>query len=109
MPKFQVLIVKSLKAYLSKIIAILFNMPIVSFQWKQVAWPKTLYERESTELNSHAQNPPSLWPLYFVPFGSVGDGRVCIGSIMLILASTVVTLRHDHGRFKAKKFTQGSN
>jgi len=45
---------QSLKAYLCEIIAILFKMPIVSFEWKQVAWPKMLHERESTERNSPA-------------------------------------------------------
>jgi heme/copper-type cytochrome/quinol oxidase subunit 1 len=33
------------------------------------------------------------------------DGRLCVGPIMLILASTVVILRHDHGSFEAEKFT----
>jgi hypothetical protein len=34
-----------------------------------------------------------------------GDGRLCVGPIMLILASTVVILGHGHGSFKAGKFT----
>jgi len=83
--------------------------------WKQVAWPKMLYERESTEHSSPAQPPPSPPPFtpfplppFFVSFGSAGDGRFCVGPIMLILVSAVVILRHDHERFKGRKFMKGS-
>ncbi len=108
-PKFEVLIHASLKAYLSEIIAILFKMPIVSFEWKQVVWPKMLCERESTERNSPARPyRPSLHPLFFVSFGSAGDGHLCVGPIMLTLALAVVIVRHENGRFKAKKFMKSS-
>ncbi len=33
------------------------------------------------------------------------DGRLCVGPIMLILASAVVILGHGHGSFEAGKFT----
>ncbi len=35
----------------------------------------------------------------------VGDGRLCVGPIMLILVSTVIILGHSHGSFEAGKFT----
>jgi hypothetical protein len=35
----------------------------------------------------------------------VGDERLCVGPIMLILASAIIILRHSHGSFKAGKFT----
>jgi len=38
-----------------------------------------------------------------------GDGRFCVGPIMLILASAVVILGHGHGSFKAGKFTVKEN
>jgi hypothetical protein len=34
-----------------------------------------------------------------------GDKRLCVGPIMLILASTIIILGHGHGSFKAEKFT----
>jgi len=59
--------------------------------------------REKAQSATHLRNPPSLRPLFFVSFGSTGDGCLCVGLIMLILALAVVISRHDHGRFEAKK------
>jgi Kef-type K+ transport system membrane component KefB len=65
--------------------------------------------REKAQSAAHLRKAPfPFTPFFFVSFGLAGDGLLRIGSIMLILALTVVILRHDHGRFEAKKFTKAS-
>ncbi len=45
---------------------------------------------------------------YWIARGTIlanlaGDGRPCVGPIMLILASSIVILGHGHGSFEAGK------
>jgi hypothetical protein len=66
--------------------------------------------REKAQSATHLHDPAVLpsTPFFFVSFGSTGDGHLCVGPIMLTLALAVVILRHENGRFKAKKFMKSS-